>query len=98
MWQSIFIRRDGTGVLTSLVGEISGAPQRPFRLPRGQFVKLRRLIAGARTARRGANRPGDYIYSLHIAGQPPLGLEGPMPRQLSSLVGFLGNLMLSYCC
>jgi hypothetical protein len=98
MWQSVFVRPDGSGVLTSLVGEISGAPQKPFRLSRAQVGTLQRLIATARTEKPPTGSNGDYIYSLHIAGRPAQGFGSPVPGPLGSLVNFLGGLMYTYCC
>lgn len=98
MWQSVFVRPDGSGVLTSLIGEIAGAPQRHFRLSSSRLERLRHLIATARDVRSRVSGPGDYVYSLHIGGEPPLSLEGKLPKRLSPLVAFLGKLMLTYCC
>jgi hypothetical protein len=97
-WQSIYVQPDGKALLTSLIGETAGAPHRPFQLSADQLATLRRLITAARSARPGPSRPGLYQYSLHIAGERLMSLEGPMPRALAKLVNFLGHLMLIYCC
>jgi hypothetical protein len=98
MWQTLFVRRDGSGVLTSLIGEISGAPQRPFRLSGTQLARLHHLVAAARPVRARSSGSGDFLYTLSISGAPASSLEGQMPRQLSALVGYLGGLMTTYCC
>jgi hypothetical protein len=72
LWQTVFVRRNGQGVLTSLMGEIGGAPQRSFRLPPDQLAKLRRLIAAARTIPPPADETmGAELYTLHIPGDHP---------------------------
>lgn len=98
MWQTIFVRPDGNGLLTSLIGEIGGAPHKAFRLSAGQLATLRRLLAATRSVKPGPSRSGPYLYSLHIAGATPISVEGPMPMRLTQLVNFLNGLMLTYCC
>jgi hypothetical protein len=98
MWQTIFVRPDGHGLLTTLIGETAGAPHRPFQLTGNQLARLRRLIAAARSVKPGPSRPGDYLYTLHIPGEAPMSLEGPMPARLGALVSFLDGLTLTYCC
>jgi hypothetical protein len=98
LWQTVFVRGNGQGVLTTLIGEVSGALQRPFRLSPGQVVTLRRLIAAARSVPPPHDSLGSDLYTLHISGQAAENLSGPMPEPLAALVKFLGNLMLAYCC
>lgn len=98
MWQTIFVRPDGSGLLTTLIGETAGAPHRAFQLSASQLATLRRLIAGARSARPGPGKPAAYFYTLRIPGKAQMGLEGPMPKRLGALVNFLDALTLTYCC
>lgn len=98
MWQTVFVRRDRTGVLISLIGEISGAPQRSFRLGDAQFGELSHLVAAARAVKVRSSGAGDYLYTLRIGGQPAANLEGRMPPRLAALVAYLGGLMSTYCC
>lgn len=99
LWQSVSINAQGAAVLTTLIGEETGALRKDFQLPAGQAASLRRLVAGARTVR--APRPNDphaTLYTLHIAGEPAANLQGHTPAPLTALVTFLSNLMLHYCC
>lgn len=98
MWQTIFVRPNGTGLLTTLIGEEAGAPHRSFQLSPRQLTSLRRLIEAAGPAKPGPGKPGPYIYTLHFPGKPALSLEGPMPKPLGALVNFLDGLTLTYCC
>jgi hypothetical protein len=98
LWQTVFVRRNGQGVLTSLIGEISGAPQRSFKLPPDQLSMLRRLIASAPSTAPLREIVGPEIYTLHVSGRAAENLSGPLPKPLAALVGFLSNLMLTYCC
>jgi hypothetical protein len=99
MWQTVFVRTNGTGVLTSLIGEIGGVPQVPFRLPAAQLHKLKRLIARSRPGNYvGSNGQPDYTYALRILRHPPEGITGPVPRSVAPLVALLGGLMFKYCC
>jgi hypothetical protein len=98
MWQTIFVRPNGSGLLTTLIGETAGAPHRPFQLSARQLASLRRLIAGARSSKPGPGRPGPYLYTLHIPGKATESLEGPMPKPLHALISFLDGLTLTYCC
>jgi hypothetical protein len=99
LWQTVFVRRDGQGMLTTLIGEVGGALQKPFQLSAGQLVKLRGLIAQARPIPPPKNYAiGPDLYTLHVSGQPAENLSGQLPRPLAALVQFLGNLMLTYCC
>lgn len=98
MWQTIFVRPNGSGLLTTLIGEEAGAPHRPFHLSPRQLASLRRLIAAARPSKPGPSRPGPYLYTLHIPGKAAFSLEGPMPKPLHALVAFLDGLTLAYCC
>jgi len=98
MWQTVFVQPAGNGLLTTLIGEIGGAPHRAFRLTAGQLAILRRLIAAARSVKPGPSTAGPYLYSLHIAGEKPVSMEGPLPSRLNQLVNFLNDLMLTYCC
>jgi hypothetical protein len=98
MWQVVFVEPDGNGLLTSLIGETAGAPHRRFHLSMGQLATLRRLIAAAKPVKPGPSKPGDYLYTLHLAGEAPISFEGPIPGRLHQLVNFLGALMLTYCC
>lgn len=97
-WQSIYVQPDGNALLTSLIGETAGAPHRHFRLTAAQLATLRRLIAAARSVKPGPSRSGLYQYSLHIAREPLMSLEGSMPRPLAKLVNFLDGLILARCC
>jgi hypothetical protein len=98
MWQTVFVRPNGSGLLTTLIGETAGAPHRPFQLSPDQLASLRRLIAGARSSKPGPSKPGPYLYTLHIPGKATLSLEGPMPKPLHELISFLDRLTLTYCC
>jgi hypothetical protein len=101
MWQTIFVRRDGSGELTSLIGEIAGAPQRAFRLPAGQLGALRRLVDAARAPSAGTSTAplqDGYVFSLHIAGRPSENDGGRAPRPVAELIDFLSGLAFSYCC
>lgn len=48
LWQTVSLQTSGRGLLTTLIGEISGAVQKPFRLTGRQVTALRRLVTGAR--------------------------------------------------
>jgi hypothetical protein len=82
----------------SLIGEISGAPQRPFHLSGPQLSRLHHLVTAARPVRASSQGSGDYLYTLMMSGAPASSLEGRMPKQLSALVGYLSGLMTRYCC
>lgn len=99
MWQSVAVKADGTALLTTLIGELAGAPRRTFQLPARQAALLRRLVVRARGA--GVPswiNPRAKYYTLHIRGEQALVIEGPMPRRLAALVNFLSGLMFTYCC
>lgn len=98
MWQSVFVRPDRSGVLTSLIGEVGGAPQRKFRLSSSQFGRLSHLVAVARHVQHGVSGSGDYIYYLRIGREPLRSFQGKIPVQVRPLFSFLGGLMLTYCC
>jgi hypothetical protein len=98
MWQSVFVQPDGNGLLTSLIGETAGAPHRRFHLSARQLATLRRLITAAKPVKTGPSSRGDYLYTLHIAGEASVSFEGSMPTRLRQLVDFLSALMLTYCC
>ena len=98
MWQTVFVRPDGSGLLTSLIGETAGAPHRSFRLSSHQLATLRRLIATARSVKPGPSRPGPFLYTLHLPGEATMSLEGPMPKRIGALLNFLDGLTLTYCC
>jgi hypothetical protein len=98
MWQTIFVRPNGSGLLTTLIGEEAGAPHRPFQLSARQLASLRRLVEAARSAKPGPSRPGPFLYTVHLPGEATFSLEGPMPKPLHALVAFLDGLTLTYCC
>lgn len=99
LWQTVSVSSNGAAVLTTLIGEQTGATQKPFRLSPRQAATLRRLVAGARTVT--PPRPSDphaVLYTLHIAGLPAENLQGRTPQALTALTDFLSDLMLSQCC
>lgn len=99
LWQTVSVNENGAAVLTTLIGEQTGATQKSFQLSARQAAALRRLVAGARTVRPPRpNDPHAMLYTLHIAGLPGENLEGRTPPRLTALVTFLGNLMLTECC
>ena len=98
MWQNVVVRRDGSGILTTLIGEIAGALQKGFRLSPSQLAHLRHLIVQAEPVTPPDTAAANYLYTLHIGGRPSEKIQGPMPRALAQLVTFLSNLMLTYCC
>ncbi len=99
LWQTVSVRADGSALLTTLIGEISGAIRKPFRLPPDQTARLRRLVAAARpVARPASGDPRAELYTLHISGMPSANIQGRMPKPLAALVHFLSGLMLSQCC
>jgi hypothetical protein len=99
MWQTVSIDGNGTGVLTSLIAEISGAVRRSFHLPAPQAARLRRLLGAARRAPSPRGRdPRAELYTLHISGEPTAAIQGSMPKPLRALVSYLSGLMLTYCC
>lgn len=87
-------------MLTTLIGEISGARRTWFQLSAPQTARLRRLVAAARSM--PPSRPGiaprAELYTLHISGERSENIQGPMARPLASLVNYLSGLMLTYCC
>jgi hypothetical protein len=99
MWQTVWVTRDGSGVLTTLIGEQVGARQRPFHLSAAQAQLLRRLVGAARgvSPPRHPN-PKATLYTLAISGKPSENVQGAMARPLAALVNFLSGLMLDYCC
>ena len=100
LWQLVSVKPNGAAMLTTLIGEISGARRTWFRLPAGQTARLRRLVAGARSVPppRPGIAPRAELYTLHIADSRSENIQGPMRRQLASLVSYLSGLMLTYCC
>jgi hypothetical protein len=101
LWQTIFVRRDGSGVLTTLIGEIGGAPQRSFQLPSGELTSLRRLIEAVRANGHGSGSDAledGFVYSLHIEGLPSQNAGGAAPKPVAKLIDFLSGLTLTYCC
>jgi hypothetical protein len=100
LWQTVSVRRDGLGLLTTLIGETVGAKRRSFQLPPSQAMLVRTLVARARSVRPplAGVAPRDTLYTLHIAGAAPKNVQGPMRRPLRALVNFLSGLMLTYCC
>lgn len=99
MWQTVWVRGDGSGVLTTLIGEQVGARQRPFQLSARQAGQLRRLVAAARGVSPPRHTdPKATLYTLAISGRPSENVQGAAARPLAALVNFLGALMLNYCC
>ena len=99
MWQTVWVQRDGAGVLTTLIGEQVGARQRPFQLPLRQTALLRRLVAAARgVAPPRHPDPKATLYTLTISGEPSENVQGSMAKPLAGLVNFLSGLTLTYCC
>jgi hypothetical protein len=99
LWQTVSVRADGAGLLTTLIGEISGAVHRSFQLPAQQAAVLRRLVAAARRSHPPPTTdPLAELYRLHISGLPSANIEGRMPTALAELIHFLSGLMLTYCC
>jgi len=99
MWQTVWVKSDGSGVLTTLIGEQVGARQRPFRLPAGQAGLLRRLVTAARGVPPPRHTdPKATLYTLAISGKPSENVQGAMAAPLAALVNFLSGLMLNYCC
>jgi hypothetical protein len=99
LWQTVSVNANGAAVLTTLIGEQTGATQKSFQLSARQAAALRRLVAGARTVRPPRpNDPRATLYTLHIAGLPAENLEGRTPPRLTALATFLANLMLTECC
>jgi hypothetical protein len=97
-WQTVFVEPHGHGLLTTLIGELAGAPHRPFQLSARQLATLRGVIAAAKSVKPGASKRGDYLYTLHIPGESAMSLEGPVPVRLRALIDFLSGLMFTYCC
>ena len=99
LWQTVSLSPSGRGVLTTLIGEVSGAIRKPFRLPARQARILRQLVALARTVKPPAQSdPRAELYTLYITGQPSANIEGRAPKRLTSLIHFLAGLMMTYCC
>lgn len=99
MWQTVSLSADGSGILTTLIGEISGAERRSFRLPARQASTLRRLVTRARPVPQPtAHDPRAELYSVRIAGAPSKTVQGRARAQLEALVRFLSGLMQTYCC
>ncbi len=99
MWQTVSVSSDGTGILTTLIGEISGAERRAFHLPPARAATLRRLVDRARPVREpGRHDPRAELYSVRISGVPSKTIQGSAPKPLNELVRFLSGLMQTYCC
>jgi hypothetical protein len=100
LWQAVSLAPDGKGLLTTLIGEVSGAEQRRFRLSPPQAALMRRLVAAVRTVRAPApnGNPRDMLYTLYISGRPSVDIQGRAPKQLTALINFLSGLMMSECC
>lgn len=99
LWQTVSVRADGSALLTTLIGEISGAIRKPFQLPPDQTARLRRLVAAARpVARPASGDPRAQLYTLHISGMPSANIQGRTPKPLAALISFLSDLMLAHCC
>jgi hypothetical protein len=99
LWQTVLVRADGSALLTTLIGEISGAIRKPFQLSPDQAARLRRLVTAARpVARPVSGEPRAELYTLHISGMPSANIQGRMPKPLGGLVRFLSGLMLAHCC
>jgi hypothetical protein len=99
LWQVVAVQANGRGVLTTLIGEITGAVRTSFQLPAPQVAVLRRLVAGARSVRPPPRSdPHAVFYTLHISGGTAANIQGRMPKRLAALVHFLSALMQTYCC
>lgn len=97
-WELVSINARGSGILTTLIGEL-GAVGRHFRLPPRQAARLRRLVHNAR----GAPVPPvknahSTLYTLHIVGTASENVQGGGPKPTMALVNFLSGLMQEYCC
>ncbi len=99
LWQTISIQPNGRGLLTTLIGEISGAVRRHFELSAAQKVTVSRLaVTAARVAPSTSHDPRAELYTLTLRGRPAENLQGEMPPALSALTRYLSGLMTSYCC
>ena len=99
MWQTVSVFTTGRGELTTLIGEISGAERRSFRISAGQLADLRRLLTGSRRARIPTQHNlRATLYTLHVSGRPSVIIQGAIPRPMQPLIRFLTGLMSTYCC
>jgi hypothetical protein len=99
MWQTVSVFNTGRGELTTLIGEISGAERRPFRISAGRLARLRRLLADSRRARIPPHHDlRATLYTLHVRGRPSVIIQGAIPRSMEPLIRFLTGLMSTYCC
>jgi hypothetical protein len=99
LWQEVSLAPDGAGVLTTLIGEVSGATRKDFRLPARQGALMRRLVARARTVAPPArSNPRAELYTLYITGEPSANIQGPARKPLAALIDYLSSLMMNYCC
>jgi hypothetical protein len=99
LFQTIVVRRDGSGEIGKLVGEINGVQFRPFRLARGQLAYLKRLLTQAAHANHApalgpANVSLSYIVSTK--GWTLRASAGHVRPQLAGLVGLLSGLIDRY--
>jgi hypothetical protein len=100
LWQTVSVRRNGSGVLTTLIGESVGAERKAVQLPAVQTAHLRTLVTHAESVRppRPGIAPRATLYTLHIAGRPAENIQGPARPPLHALVAFLSGVMFTYCC
>ena len=99
IWQTVSLDANGTGILISFVGEVSGARPTTFHLNRQQATILRRLVNRARHVPEPTRgEPMAELDWLHISGAPAKTIHGPAPAPLTALVRFLDGLMQTYCC
>lgn len=99
LWQEVSLTAHGRGLLTTLIGEVSGATRKHFTLSAAKAATLRRLVAGARHVKPPArSNPRDMLYTLYISGEPSMNIQDPAAKPLQSLINFLSGLTMSECC
>lgn len=99
MFQTVTVRRDGTGEVGQLIGEISGVKRKPFRLTRAQFAQLRRLLAEASRAPHNPHlvpSQNPFQYQVLTRNWDFVASKGHVPAAMAGLVNTLSGLIDRY--
>jgi hypothetical protein len=100
MFETVVVRRDGSGQVGHLIGEISGTHYQSFQLRAVQLARLRRLVAGAGHAahplRVVPSSTPTITYLVRTTRWNVEAAAGHVPRPLAGLVGTLSGLIDRY--
>lgn len=98
-WQTVIVRKDGTGDVGIFIGERAGTKHRSFRLGGRELGQLERLAAVAKQTPEksyfGTPAPST-VYIIYVQRHILQVGTGHEPRQLTPLTGILGGLIDQY--